>query len=154
MADSIRKQIVAAVITQLETITTVNGYNTDVGNSVYEWREYPVDESETPCLIVADTECETVDEGGDIHDHRLTIEIGIEVSGSSSAGDMRNVLADLNKAVGVGVEENWSNLAYNTEPVGDSTDMEHKERIFSDTIFQLVICFRTPAWNPYAVSLA
>lgn len=35
MADSVIKQILDAIVTRAQTITTANGYNTDAGNQVY-----------------------------------------------------------------------------------------------------------------------
>ncbi|HUX58125.1 MAG TPA: hypothetical protein VMV77_14200 [Bacteroidales bacterium] len=154
MADSIRQQIIDEVIDQLETITIENGYKTDAGKSIYEWRKFPVNKNETPCLIVADPECEITEEEGSIHDHRLTIEIGIIESGADTSGSLRELIADVCKAIGIGARENWNDLAYDTEPGGDSTDIEHRDRIYGDTSFKIIICYRTPAWDPYETSNA
>ncbi len=38
MADSKRQQIISAIKTGLQSITIANGYETDLGSSIYEWR--------------------------------------------------------------------------------------------------------------------
>ena len=50
----VRAEIVSALKTLLETISPGNGYLTDLGLNVYEWREYAFSSADMPCINIKD----------------------------------------------------------------------------------------------------
>ena len=54
MADTIREQIIAAMITRFQGIKKASGYKSDLGNSVHHFRGSDYDVTELPALNVVD----------------------------------------------------------------------------------------------------
>src|SRR4030067_3027726 len=144
MADSIRQQIMNAVKTRLQAITTVNGCNYNLGSNVFEWRNTPVSDSELPALIYRDISCDT--EYFETHRHRLHIEVELAMK-DIAASTIRKMIADVIKAIGVDVQ--WSNLAINTHPEGDEIIIKQSEKIIEGASVKFAIEFRTKEWDPY-----
>lgn len=147
MADSKRQQIVTAIDARLKTILISNGYETNVGNNVYEWWSMPLIESELPGLIYRDTqEIEALSIG--YHIHTLTIEIDAFVVGSNSPSDLRKLIADV--IISIGVDETWGELAEDTRPVEETIQIEQEERKIAAVKIKIEIDYRTGIFNPYA----
>ena len=144
MADSIRQQIINAVDARLKTITTVNGYNHNLGFNVFEWRDTSLSDPELPALIYRDISCETV--YLEAHRHRLHIEVELVIK-DISASAVRKMIADVLKAVGTDVQ--WSLLAINTHPEGDEMMVKQADKIIGGAIVRFAIEFRTVEWDPY-----
>lgn len=66
MADSKRQKIVDAIIARMETILTANGYDTDLGTQVADWRLNWQDDDlgETGAISVCDLPAEAVQAPG------------------------------------------------------------------------------------------
>ena len=71
-------------------------------------------------------------------------------SGTEADDDLRKILADIYYSIGEDLS--WGRLAYLTEPEGDRTDLEHRDRIYGETSFKFYISFRTEAWDPYSIA--
>jgi hypothetical protein len=146
MADSIRQSIVNAVDARLKTIKIANGYETDIGLNVNRWKAIPVSSDKEYELIYRDVSCETV--YLEAHRHKLHFEVeAIIKAGSISDNQVRKMLADILKAIGV--DPQWSNLAINTHPEGDEINILQTEKIIGGTIIRFAIEFRTKEWDPY-----
>ena len=97
MADSIRTDIIQALITRLELILVAGGYETNMGQNIKEWREPNLEESDLPGMVVKDV-LDEVEEGitevGSFL-HTLTFECEIVAIESSVIPDIaRKCLAD------------------------------------------------------------
>lgn len=156
MADSIRQKIVDAVEARLETILTSGGYETDIGQNVFVWRDtdrVPFKSDELPALVIFDKQCEHTEEGEVLSRHRFRLTMIVDVFADSSTGDtfVRKAISDLHKAIGV--DQQWTvsgtKLALITRPVMDQIDIEQKEEIISAARFAFMIEFRTNRWDPY-----
>lgn len=147
MADSIRQQIVDAILTRMQTILIVNGYETDLGNNVFEWRTTDLQESELPGLIVRDVSEDVAVRGGN-HVCTLNIEVEAKASGTTSATVIRDIIADITKAIGTDI--NFSNLVQETEPVeNESLGFEQKDKKFSGATMRFNCVYVTNAFDPY-----
>lgn len=139
-----RQTMMAALKTQLETITTANGYNTNLGASIYEWRGYPADTSDMPLAIMRDNE-HKVENGYHEHNHELSVDVEIIASGSSVVSEMRKMLADVYDALGGGIT--LGNCVYSIDYNGDSLVLVHEEqKIMSGTV-ALVLRFKSGAFD-------
>lgn len=150
MADSIRQKITDAVSARLALIKTVNGYETDLGLKVFEWRVAEIPESDLPAAVYRDIGCDTSDSEGSsmgYHLHSLNMEIELFASGSTSPATMRKMIADVFKAIGV--DDTWGGLALTTRPQGDKADVEQEEKKFTNTLVSIVVEFETLAWDAY-----
>lgn len=99
MSDTIRKQIIAALATKLEVITTDNGFNTSIGSNV-EKVLGSIDPGDVPaCVIWPGDEQADQDFGYVVATMPIKIE-GITTLGSNNASDMvEKILGDLIEAV-------------------------------------------------------
>ena len=149
--DSKRQLICNKVDTRLKTILIANGYNTDLGKNVFEWRDNPIDESELPALGWRDvSEDDSNASTGTIgyHNHVLTMEFKVATAkGKTTAQEIRALLADVIKAVGV--DQTWDGLAIRTDPVSNEMQVEEAETIIGGVTITLTITYQTKKWNPY-----
>lgn len=142
----IRDQVVAAVVAQLQTINTGNGYLTDLAaEDVYEWRGWAFEPDETPALIVRDTTDTPAPLAYDTWQHALTIEIEAvavaPVGQSTAAATLRNLLADILKAVQA--DETWGDLAENTVVTEIDLQKEEGTRDLGAAVVTLAIQYET-----------
>lgn len=152
MADSKRQQIVNAIKTRLQGITVANGYQTDLGNAVYEWRLTPYQSTELPCADVRDT-TESVEATVEVHIHKTTMEVKVLGSTGSLPADIRKRLADVVKAVGTDLT--WGGLAEDTVAAGQ--DLIEAEIDITGTGLVKVraasarfeVSYTTAPFNPY-----
>ena len=148
MPDTIRQQIMDALKTRLKTITTTNGYQTDLGKNVFEWRSSALNSGELPAAIYRDTACET-EEQISAHQHNLSIEVEvIAASGAGTAVEVRQLIADVAKAVGSDIT--FGGLATNTIPLGDESASEQDEKKIGGALIHFAVSFRTKEWDHYS----
>jgi len=153
MATTIRQLIITAFKTMMENITTANGYETEIGSSVFEWREYPVETTEMPAMIIRDTDEEiSYPDHPESLDCRLTIELILFESGSTVGADLRKAIGDIIKAIGV--DETFGGYIYFIESMASSMVQEHQENIIGDVIFTIVVRYRIGRFDPYTLNQA
>lgn len=116
MADSKRQQIMNAIKTRLQSISVANGYETDLGNCIYEWKLSVYQSTELPGADLRDT-TETVVNTIELHQHDMTVDVKILGNTTSLAADIRKRLADVVKAVKTDLT--WGGLAENTVIIGE-----------------------------------
>jgi len=146
MADSIRQEIMDALVTQLGLISTTGGYNTTP--TIYKWREYALEDSDYPAIILRDTTNDY-----EIHHaewlHTLRIDIGIMVQGEAADDTMRSVIADV--IVALGADTSIGGYVYDLEIDNDTQEIEHEGYIQDGCLMHLVCRYKTPAWDPYTL---
>lgn len=97
---SVRKLIVAAIITKLKTITVANGYNTALASNVIEWQTTSVAIDTLPGVEVKDPSEES-EVKGTLSYRTLNIELVGRIA-SASIDDARNLLTDILVAMKAG----------------------------------------------------
>lgn len=148
MADTIRQQLIDSVDVRFKLIKVANGYNTDLGNSVYHWKAVSYEEADLPLIEYRDLTNESSIGPNPTHDHRLNIEAEIVASaGNTTAAQIRKMIADAKKAIGTDLR--WSGLAITTEPINDSMVIEQNEKIIGGAKINFAIIYRTVAWDEY-----
>jgi hypothetical protein len=155
MADSIRQKIIDAVAARFASITTGNGYETNIGSKVYVWRNLeasPLDANDLPAINIRDPKCETQQQTSGVHTHMLHIEAVVMASKSTTESKtVRKMIADVTKAVGV--DRQWTvssvKLAFDTDPVKDETTIEQHGDITGAAKISFIIKFRTRSFDPY-----
>ncbi len=148
MADTIRQQIIDAIDERFKLIKVVNGYETNLGNSVYQWKAVSYEGADLPLIEYRDISNESGIGPNPTHDHRLTIEAEIVVAaGNTTAAQIRKMIADVKKAIGTDLR--WGGLAITTEPISDSMVIEQNEKIIGGVKINFTIIYRTMAWDEY-----
>lgn len=140
-----RQDIVDAIRTRLETVTTSGGYHTDLGNNVYVWRRAPFQDHELPAVNILDRETilqrESYKGSLALATYALKIEIMVIAAGEIPAEDIREMAADIYKAFGS--DDTFGGLAIMTNPTGDEMYLEHEGEIVADAVLRFDIIYRT-----------
>lgn len=102
MADSVRSKIVAAVMARMQTITTGNGYQTDIGDNVNDWRTQ-YQEDELPAVSVCDLEAASVVPAGASDPQHtiwlMPVQIRIYAKRGATPANIRKMITDVNAAI-------------------------------------------------------
>jgi hypothetical protein len=147
MSASKRQRITDAVKTGFEAILTENGYNSDLGESVHEWRSRAFAESELPAAVLRDLG-ETAVAAVGVHEHSLTMEAEIVLSGHELPAEIRALIADVTACIGADVT--WGGLAEATYPPDDEAiAIEQANRQIAGVRIRFVIEYTTEPFNPY-----
>jgi len=141
----VRQSIITNLLNMLQGIRISDGYKTDVGTKVFEWREIAIELADCPCLIVRDTTDEIEDQGVHDHAHKLTITVTCIAAGTSAVEDARKIEADIYEAIGTDLS--IGNQAYWTEWQGSAMQVQHEENIFANILITLLVLYKTPAFN-------
>ncbi len=151
MADSKRQLVCTALDTRLKTILTASGYNTNLGLQVHEWRETPLDLSDLPACIWRDRSEDDGNAtiGGTIgyQIHQLKMELSVFISGSTTPSQARQILADIQTAIGV--DQTFGGLADRTDPLSNELEIAHEENEVGRLTVNITITYRTKKWNAY-----
>lgn len=146
MVDSIRQKIVDDFKTRMQTITTGNGYETNLGSNIFVWRTEDWQESELPGGDIRDGD-EDVEVVDDLHIFTLDMELEVKVSGTVSRADIRKIIADVTVAVGV---SKFSSYILTAIPVSNETpDFDKKDKLFGSIIMKFQVTYTTGAFDPY-----
>lgn len=98
---TLRQQIVDSFIAALKTITTANGYGSDIGAKVEQWDGIPLQDKKLPAIIVDDGQDGVTESFGE-HNHQLQVNIiAVGEGGRDIKNTMREYLADIVKCVGI-----------------------------------------------------
>jgi len=157
-ADDIRQKIVDEIETRIGTITTGNGYETNVGSNVAVWRDMeraPFPSDNLDAANVKDvTTVETREEQAmGTTQHTLTVHVEFATQQTSIATDahLRKILADIIKAIGT--DRRWNdgteNLAWDTRVVSTAIDVKQVEEIIGGGQLVFEVVYTTLDFDPY-----
>jgi len=142
------QKIITAILSKLRTISVANGYETNVGSNVFEWRDNPLEESEMPGIILRDTFPEEIITVG-AHEHTLLIELFIFTKGADAVAQARTIIADINKVMG-SVDRTWGGLAEDTVPApGGGIGTDQANKFFSVAVKPYHVSYTTESFNAY-----
>ncbi len=139
-----RGQIMAKVATALTGITTGAGYETNLGQKVYEWREYPIEDDAPPACVYKETDNYSMFATNQWK-HSLHLEV---ILFGNTATQVRQMIADVFTAFGANTT--WDGLALRTEPIAEDTGAEHKNKLVFVSHLTFEITFVSTYWNPYS----
>ncbi len=112
MADR-RQAIVDAIRARLATILTTNGYNTNIGLHVFEWKVTAFAESDFPAVAFRDTDPKVRELTGGMQEVSLPVEFIIgAASGASTMQIIRAAIEDVLSAINS--DFTWGGLAWDT----------------------------------------
>jgi len=146
MADSIRGQIVNALVTRFGIILKTGGYETDFGQKVELWPTSPLSKTELPAIAVFDMTEETSEAAMGRHQVWLGVQLRLL---SSSPTEVRKGIADISKAIKT--DPKFGGLVLYVEPPKNEMIVEGAENIFSGAKIEFRLLFHIPAWNPYSL---
>lgn len=123
MADSKRQRIVDAVVARMQTILIANGYATDIGSTVEDWRVNWQDD-ELPAISICDLTAEAANTNEANPRYTLwqmPLQIRVYAKKGTDAANIREMLKDVQRAIRQ--DDRWLvsgiGLAMNTLPLRD-----------------------------------
>jgi hypothetical protein len=158
MADDIRQKIMDEVVVRFTTITTGNGYETNIGNSVSLWRDLkstPLvgDELDAVNIMDVTTSTEKSQQPTGISMHTMEVRAEAATQGTAIARDkqVRKMLADMVKAIGT--DRKWTVsgtvLAWDTSIESTEIDVEQGGEVVGQCQLIFNIMYRTLDFDPY-----
>lgn len=145
---TIRQQIVTAVAARLATILTANGYQTDLGENVFQFKPEPWTTTEMPGTdLREEVTDDTLSFGLEIHTMKVICRC--MVTGAASNEDVRKVHGDITTMVGT--DPTWGGLAQNTGLVtARLAEVRQAEELFSGVDVTFDIEYTTGIHDAYA----
>lgn len=123
-----RQEIVDAIRARLASIRTANGYNTDLGVNVFEWKVSAFGAGEMPGVAFRDTERSVTELTGGTRENRLTVEFILgAASGVATAPTVRQAIADVVRCIDT--DPTWGGLAWDTAIESDEMFMDHEGKL-------------------------
>lgn len=161
--DSIRQTLVDLVVAQLRTIKKSNeyslynqtgNYKTDIGDSVWVWRDIAFDGTEPDSLIVRDVDepIALPSKNAQRVERQLHLSVEIIARGADADKKLRNeYLTDVEIAIGVGAFTRWNHIGC-TRPRKSISVSAHESEKIGGMIFEFYIDYPGYAFYPYAIS--
>jgi len=153
MSDSVRQLIINKIDARLKTILVTNGYATNIGQSVYDWRAESLEEANLPALIYRDTSTTTEISTLASFTHTMPVYLLAVVASDTPMSIIRSIIADIDKAIGTITDgypgESWSGLALLTQRMGDESGVEIDEKKYAGCQMTMMVTFRTRGWDDY-----
>lgn len=123
-----RQEIVDAIKARLSSIRTANGYDTDLGLHVFEWKVTAFADSELPGVCFRDTEQLVAELTGGMRNISLTVEFILgAAAGAATASIVRQGIGDVVRCIDS--DPTWGGLAWDTAIQSDEMFMDHDGRL-------------------------
>ena len=123
-----RQEIVDAIKARLQTIQVANGYDTDLGLHVFEWKVTAFADSELPGVCFRDTEQTVAELTGGYRNISLTVEFILgAASGTSTPGIVRQGIGDVVRCIDT--DPTWGGLAWDSAIQSDEMFMDHDGKL-------------------------
>ena len=148
---STRQKIITELETKLKTVLVVNGFETDAGLNVFEWRDAPLQESELPGMVYRDMQ-DPITQSKTTHIHDLSIEIECFAAGSGVPTTLRKMIADVNKVLGETTTDGrvtFSALAIDVFPESEEMVVEQDSRRLMSAAIKFSIQYHTRKFDPF-----
>lgn len=143
---SVRQQLVTAVEAALAGIRKTNGYATNAGATLQPWRTRMLGKDEDrPALTVRDPADVIARTTYGLDSHGLTLEVEGATDGDATAADLRELAADLLKALGA--DPTWGGLAEDTALTGVRLDVVQDGIPTGMVTVTAVVQYETDPWT-------
>lgn len=141
-----RELIVEQVKSRFSGIRTTNGYRTNVGQNVFNWKTQPWDETELPGCNIRDLREDQELQVNTKHHRTLQLSVDIAVAGTNAATDIRNAIGDVEQCIGL--DRRFGTLVFNTNLRSDQMDVLQDDFILGVAEVTFDIQYRTDQFNP------
>lgn len=143
MAVSQWQNIINAVKTQLATIRKTNGYETDAGLKVFEWKASASPYEDLPCIHIKDTALQAAQ--GTIQQYTWALQLDIEIAAAKAAqtsAEIRSMAQDVIKALWA--DKTVGGRALNiSQPQIEDITIEKDEKVIGGAVVRCVITYTT-----------
>ncbi len=137
-----RQEIVEAIKVRLPSIRTANGYGTDLGLHVFEWKVTAFGEGELPGVCFRDTEQTVAELTGGYRNNSLTVEFILgAASGALTPGIVRQAIADVVRCIDS--DPTWNGLSWDTAIQSDEMFVDHDGKLTGLAKVTAVVKYQT-----------
>ncbi|MFA6054035.1 MAG: hypothetical protein WC769_01545 [Thermodesulfovibrionales bacterium] len=143
-----RQDIVDLINTRLAAITVANGYKTNIGPNITEWKTDDFPEADLPGGTWKDSDV-TVAQPEKKNAHEHTIDIVFTGYCKAAAADVpalaRTIIEDVHKAIGV--DPLWNAKAIRTLPGKNLIEIEQDNKTIARVTVNFSIVYNTKPWE-------
>lgn len=140
----IRQQIIDRIKEELQRISVENGYYTELGKNVYEWRDSPLSRDEMPAVVFRDALGYV--EPSTFGRIRWVLRVEFGVFGRTPE-ETRQALADVLKALKVCEEDRFGGLALFIEVQQTEMGIERHDIETGAVILTVNITYEAERWS-------
>jgi len=146
MADTIREQIIAAIMTRFQGILKTAGYKSDLGANIHHFRNSDFEPAELPALNIIDPRNNIGSATTSQFDNAIDIELQIKVaSGDTTYKNAYDIIEDVYKAIAV--DDTWGYLALDTLPVSDEIETKQAGKVISGIAIRIQVQYEASKWT-------
>jgi hypothetical protein len=142
-----RQAIIDFLDANLKQISVSNGFNTDAGKNVFDWRSYPITSAEIPAIVYNDNLAK-IEKEGPIGFFRWVLRVQIAFYGNS-AKEVRNGIADILKVIKICDSSKFGGQAVDVSLAVDSSEMviERHNTESGASLVAVEIIYDAPLWE-------
>lgn len=160
--DIIQQAIFDMIVQELQDVTQLNGYRTDIGDNVIPWKAVQWELDQMPGVSVADTSTAVEDwkmrgpgvvgERGGVQRNMMQVEFAIAVASVADDAQAQVQMTEVRKAVAdiydlLRVNYKWGGDALNTNPQSHTFQLVQDDKIICGGKVTVQIEFRTLAFK-------
>lgn len=159
--DIIQQAIFDAIVAGLATITTANGYRTNIGANVIPWKVAQWELEQMPGVSVADTSDAIEDwktrgaaagVRGGVQRNMMQVELAVAVASVTDDAEAEVQMAEVRKAIAdiyalIRVNYKWGGNALNTTPQSHTLQIVQDDKIICGGKITVQVEFRTLAFK-------
>lgn len=145
---TVRQRLIDAIRASLGVISLQNGYSTDAGLSIHEWRDpetEPIQDSEMPCILIRDESGDVSDLDYDTSEHSLTLNVSVVDQGDDAPRLARSLEGDVLKAFGV--DQTFGGLCHYFQLSNSITSVRQSGKRSAGIMLTFDVKFRTKAFD-------
>lgn len=141
---TVRQRLIDAIRASLGVISIQNGYSTDAGLSIHEWRDpetEPIQDGEMPCILIRDESGDVADLDFNTIEHSLTLNVSVIDQGDDAPKLARALEGDVVKALGV--DQTFGGLCHYFGLVNSTTSVRQSGKRSAGIMLTFDVKFRT-----------
>ena len=143
---SVRQHLIDHLKAKIAEVKKINGYNTDLGLNIFEWRDHPLTKDELPGVIIRDSLNRRITPTS-IAKFRWALRIEIAVFGRTPQ-EIRAGIEDVLKVLRQCEEEKWGGQAeWTTLADGDEMSFERYDIEIGAAIITFDVIYETDMWS-------
>jgi hypothetical protein len=145
---TLRQKLVDAVVARMREIRIANGYQTDIGATVEDWRTH-FEQDELPAIGVYDLTqtTEKTDKEQKRTPNTLPVQIRIFAASNTLVTDLRVMIGDVLAAIKK--DQRWGKLALDTKPKQDGFIIPKESFEVAGAAVEIEIEYLSDTFDPY-----
>lgn len=143
---TVRQRLVDAIRASIGVISLKNGYSTDAGLSIHEWRDpetEPIQDGEMPCIMIRDESGEVSDLDFNTSEHSMTLNVSVVDQGDDAPRLARQLEGDAVKALGI--DDTFGGLCHYFQLSNSTTSVRQSGKRSAGIMLTFEVKFRTKA---------